>query len=78
MDRNKIEERLSEGSPSTVLSTPFSVLKLRNMAKAALRGNVMLTIIVGDNLNDYDIDNIRAEAPRNVAFDYSRCSFPHP
>ena len=78
MDRNKIETRLAEGSPSTVLSTPFSVLKLRDMAKAALRGNVMLTVIVGDNLNDYDIDNIRAEAPRNVAFDYSRCSFPQP
>lgn len=78
MDKSKIETRLSEGSESTVLSTPFTTLMLRNMAKAAFRGNTKLTIIVGDNLADWDVDSIMAEAPNNVAFDYSRCNFHKP
>lgn len=78
MDKNKIQERLAEGTDATILSTPFSTLLLRVMAKAALKGNAKLTIIVADNLSDYDIDTIRAEAPRNVAFDYSRISYQMP
>lgn len=76
MDKSKIETRLSEGSGSAVLSTSFSRAALIKLARAAYDGNTTLTIIVGDNLSDWDIDKIREEAPRNVVFDYSRCNFP--
>lgn len=75
MNKNKIINRLEDGYPATVRSMPFSVLLLREMAKAALRGNTMLTIIAEENLSDTDIDNIISEAPAKVHIDYSRCKF---
>lgn len=75
MNKDKIENRLAEGNEAIVLSTPFSTLKLRTLAKSALQGNTKLTIIVGPNLTDTDIDNILAEAPAHVIFDYSQCKF---
>lgn len=74
MEKRKIENRLRNGSASIVSSVPFSCSELRKLAKAAQQGNTTLTIVVHDEiLTDFDIDNIRQEAPSNVIFDYSHC-----
>lgn len=77
MQKKQISDRLAEGKPAIVLSTPFSISQLREMARAALRGATTLTIVVDPNhrLNDIDIDNITDEAPSCVVIDYTRCKF---
>lgn len=77
MEKNNILKRLEEGKPTVVLSTPFSIVELCAMARAARRSATKLTIVIDPNhgLCDTDIDNITDEAPANVVIDYTRCIF---
>lgn len=75
MDINKIIRRLETGSTAIVPSMPFSVLQLREFAKAAQRGRTYLTIVAEENLSDKDLDNIIAESPSWVTIDYTHVKF---
>lgn len=75
MNKSKIKDRLEQGCESTVRSKPFCLNDLRNLAKAAARGNTRLTLVVEDELTDADIKSIFDEAPTHVHFDYTHCKF---
>lgn len=64
-----IENILLKGASVIIPSKHFSTTNLRMFAKAAQRGNSKLHIIANPELSDYDIEQIVAEAPKNIIID---------
>lgn len=75
MNKSKIKDWLEDGCGATIPSMPFCLNELRKLAKAAMRGNTTLTIVVGDELTEADIKSILDEAPKHINFDYTHCKF---
>lgn len=69
MTLTNICDMLANGSSVALKTTPYTVNQLRQMAKAALKGDSVLTIVPGPELTATDIEIILAEAPKQVAVD---------
>lgn len=72
MDYRQLEVILSSGTNLTINSSEFGASQLRCMAKAAVHGNSLLTIVAGSELSVRDMELISSDAPGHVAFDLTQ------